>query len=202
MDPLHSLARSCLAPLFVAGGVDALRHPGLNADELEKVTPVMKSWGVSRSPEQLVRLNGALQLSAGLLLSAGRVPRVASTALAVSLVPTTLMAHRFWEETDPTIKSAQRIQFYKNLALFGGLLMAAVDRHGSPSLTWRAKRGAKHANQKLHSVTASLSQHGAHDSLTDRGTELASNMGSLIAEKATHLADTAQSRATSFIGSH
>jgi uncharacterized membrane protein YphA (DoxX/SURF4 family) len=39
------------------------------------------------------------------------------------LVPTTLAGHRFWAEEDPQAKSMQRIQFLKNLAMFGGLLL-------------------------------------------------------------------------------
>ena len=54
-----------------------------------------------KDPVTLVRLNGAVQVGAGALLAVGRVPRLAALALATTLVPTTLAAHRFWELDDP-----------------------------------------------------------------------------------------------------
>ena len=49
-------------------------------------------------------------------------------ALAGSLVPTTLAGHRFWEEEDDAARAQQTVQFLKNLAMFGGLLM--IIEHG------------------------------------------------------------------------
>ena len=78
-------------------------------------------------------------LAGGALLATGRVPRLASTLLAGSLVPTTIAGHPFWRETDPVKKQQQRVQFLKNLGLLGGLLLAAVDTEGKPGVTYRAK---------------------------------------------------------------
>jgi uncharacterized membrane protein YphA (DoxX/SURF4 family) len=86
---------------------------------------------------------------AATLLATGRLPRVAATVLAVSLVPTTLAGHRFWEGTDPQARAAQRIHFLKNTAMLGGLILAAVDTEGRPSLGWRARRAARRAVRAL-----------------------------------------------------
>jgi uncharacterized membrane protein YphA (DoxX/SURF4 family) len=91
----------------------------------------------------LVRLNAAVQLGAGLLLATGRFPRLAALALAGSLVPTTLAGHRFWEESDPQAKTNEIHHFIKNLSILGGLLVAAVDTGGRPSLRWRTRRAAR-----------------------------------------------------------
>ncbi len=80
--------------------------------------------------EDSVRLNGAVQLVAGLLLATGRMSRPAALAIAATLVPTTLAAHRFWEEEDDGDKAQHRIHFLKNLGLLGGLLIAADDTGG------------------------------------------------------------------------
>jgi putative oxidoreductase len=72
-------------------------------------------------------------------------------ALIGSLVPTTLAGHPFWKEEDPGQKMVQRINFQKNLAMIGGLLLAAVDLEGKPSLSWRAKRKASEASKAVHS---------------------------------------------------
>ena len=82
-------------------------------------------------------------------LALGVFARPASLALAASLVPTTLAGHAFWQETDPAAKAQQRIQFLKNLAMLGGLLLAAADTGGRPSVPWRAKRAVGHAAEQV-----------------------------------------------------
>jgi putative oxidoreductase len=72
--------------------------------------------------------------------------------LAASLVPTTLAGHAFWNETDPQAKNAQRLQFYKNTSVFGGLLLAAVDTEGRPGLAWRARRAAADVRREAKQV--------------------------------------------------
>jgi len=43
-------------------------------------------------------------------------------------VPTTLAGHRFWEATDEKERAMQRIQFMKNMAMLGGLLLVVTER--------------------------------------------------------------------------
>jgi uncharacterized membrane protein YphA (DoxX/SURF4 family) len=45
----------------------------------------------------------------------------------------------------------QRVHFMKNLAMVGGLIIAATDHEGSPSLSWRAKRAARKAAERARS---------------------------------------------------
>ena len=63
------------------------------------------------------------------MLASGHFPRLSATVLAATLVPTTAAGHRFWEEQDPQKKAMQRIHFFKNTSMLGGLLLAAVLRH-------------------------------------------------------------------------
>jgi uncharacterized membrane protein YphA (DoxX/SURF4 family) len=77
------------------------------------------------------------------------MPRLAALALAGTLVPTTIAGHRFWEIDNPQQRSAQRIHFLKNLSMLGGLLLAATDREGRPSLSWRARRAADRTMQSM-----------------------------------------------------
>ena len=78
-------------------------------------------------PKAAVGLNAAVHVGAGSMLAAGILPRLAAVALATSLVPTTLAAHRFWELEDPALRSRQRVEFLKNCAILGGLLVVALD---------------------------------------------------------------------------
>ena len=129
--------------MFIVGGLDSVRHGGKKAPAAEAVTePVTRATGLDA--EQLVRINGAVQLGAGAALALGILPRPAAALLAVSLVPTTLAGHRFWEHDDTKQRAAQRIHFLKNVAMLGGLVLAATSTGGRPSLPWRARRTVTH----------------------------------------------------------
>lgn len=155
MRPLRAAARAMLATLFVTEGFSALRNPEQLAERAKPVTdrlaPALSKVHprLPTDAETLVRVNGATQVTAGLLLAAGYATTPAALALAGSLVPTTLAGHRYWEYTDPTERRMQRIQLMKNLGLFGGLIFAALDRDGKPGLIWQTGHLAKHARRHL-----------------------------------------------------
>lgn len=143
------IARPMMAGMFVAGGLDALKHPETKAPAAEPVTEsIAGPLGLPEDTAQLVRINGAVQLGAGLMFATGRLPRVAAAALAVSLVPTTLAGHRFWE-ADADARAGQRVHFLKNVSMLGGLILAATDTEGRPSLAWRARKAAERAQRSL-----------------------------------------------------
>ncbi len=127
-----------LAGMFVYGGLDSVRRGSAKAPVAEPVTDRMTE-ATGLDAEQLVKLNGAVQVGAGVALALGILPRPAAVVLAVSLVPTTLAGHRFWE-ADDSARAGQTIHFLKNVAMFGGLVLAATSTGGRPSLPWRARR--------------------------------------------------------------
>jgi uncharacterized membrane protein YphA (DoxX/SURF4 family) len=136
-------ARPLLSSIFVVGGLDALRHPAGKAQKASAVTEPLREnvpATAGLDTETLVRINGGVQVVAGVLLATGRFRRTASLVLMGSLVPTTYAGHRFWEETDSVARAQQKMHFVKNLGLLGGLILAAVDTEGEPSLSWRARR--------------------------------------------------------------
>ena len=127
--------------MFVFGGLDAAKNPESKSDAADQiVNPLMTALGVNLDTTTAVRANGIAQILGGLLLSFGAAPRLAAAVLAGSIVPTTLAGHRFWEEEEPGARVGQQIQFLKNAAMLGGLLLAAVDTEGEPSVAWRAHR--------------------------------------------------------------
>jgi putative oxidoreductase len=138
-----------LASIFVLQGFDAMVNPERVSSRAEPVVrPLAERVPVIPSEtEQAVRINGAVQFTGGLLLGMGRLPRLSALAIAATLVPTTLAGHRFWEIEDKQERAAQRIHFLKNLAILGGLLLAAVDTAGNPSLAWRAQHAVESARR-------------------------------------------------------
>jgi putative oxidoreductase len=118
------VARPLLAGMFVYGGLDALRNPAGKVPRAEKVAPdIADAVGIDADTEQLVQFNGAVQVAAGVTLALGIFPRLSALALAGTLIPTTLAGHRFWEEEDEAARAQQTMQFLKNAAMFGGLLL-------------------------------------------------------------------------------
>jgi uncharacterized membrane protein YphA (DoxX/SURF4 family) len=157
------VARPMLASMFVVGGVNSLRNAPKLAAAAEPVTETLTGLADKLAPEApfphdpttLVRINGAVQLGAGLLLATGHAPRLSSAALAATLVPTTAAGHRFWEEKDPATRSQQRTHFFKNVSMLGGLLLASVDTDGKPGLVWRARHGARDARREARHLAVS-----------------------------------------------
>lgn len=165
-----------LAALFIQGGVNALRAPQGHVEAarpvLDAVSPAVDK-AVEVAPidhrpddEMLVKIDAGVKIVAGSMLALGKFPRLASTALAASLIPTTLAAHRFWEETDEGRKAEQQIHFLKNLGLLGGLLIAAADTEGKPSLAWQGRRAARRASARLADLTDSTPDLGDRLSAT------------------------------------
>ncbi len=151
MTAIRLIARPMLASMFVAGGLDALTHATSKVPQAEKVTDQVPTLAekiapglpVPTDPATLVRINGATQVAAGLALATGRLPRLSALVLAATLVPTTYAGHPFWTEKDKATRSAQRLQFLKNISMMGGLLLAGVDTEGKPGVAWRARRAAR-----------------------------------------------------------
>ena len=160
MTIIRVLARPLLASIFVAGGVNALRNTEGHATKAKKVTdkvvPAAQQAApglpIPSDPATLVRINAGAQLLAAAALATGRAPRLSAGVLAASLVPTTLAGHPFWEERDPQAKATQRLQFFKNASVLGGLLLAAVDTEGRPGLAWRARRAAADVRREAKQV--------------------------------------------------
>jgi uncharacterized membrane protein YphA (DoxX/SURF4 family) len=59
----------------------------------------------------------------GLGIVLGVSPEASLTLLLIFLVPVSFKMHAFWNETDPNARMMERVQFMKNMALIGALLM-------------------------------------------------------------------------------
>ena len=133
LAPLRPAARIFTGSTYVLLGFDALRAPGARVEQAGPVlAAVRKAVPLPEDDELVVRANAAVQVLCGALLMAGRAPRLASLALAGSLVPTTLAGHSYWTIEDPDVRKIQRIQFHKHLAMIGGLIFSALDEPRIP----------------------------------------------------------------------
>ncbi|QRP51319.1 DoxX family protein [Amycolatopsis sp. FDAARGOS 1241] len=157
---LRRVARPLLASIFIYGGIGMLRDTPGHAKAVEpfltetfgKLEGVVPKQ-VPRDPATLVRLDAAVKIGAGLALASGKAPRLASLALLGTLLPTTAAAHRYWDIKDPAERQAQQVNFLKNASVAGGLLLAASDTAGKPSLGWRARRAANKAGKRAEKLS-------------------------------------------------
>jgi uncharacterized membrane protein YphA (DoxX/SURF4 family) len=133
-----------LASIFIAEGWDAIRNPdSKGAPGTTRAQTPMAGQPETGDSLTIVRVNGFVQVGGGVLLGLGKYPRLAALALIGSIAPTTYTGHRFWLETDEETRAQQRIQLLKNLGLLGGLILAALDTEGAPSLGWKARRSVR-----------------------------------------------------------
>lgn len=146
------------------GGLTAWKRSKALAETAEPVADQIESrLQVGLTSEQVVRANAAVQVVGGGLFALGVWPRALALVLGASLVPTTIAGHPFWDADDAEERNAQRIQFLKNAGLLGGLIFAALDTGGRPSVFWSGRKAIGDAADAVSSTVSSTGQ-----ALTDR----------------------------------
>ena len=103
--------QALLGATFIKLGFDAAVHPGLRVDKAAAL-------GLPNA-ELAVRGNGAAMVAGGAALTLDKLPRLATLGLIVSMIPTTLAGHAFWD-VDGAERKAHEIQFLKNAAWSAG----------------------------------------------------------------------------------
>lgn len=83
-----------------------------------------QSKGISPGTAKLAVLGtGILMLIGGLSMLLGYQPAFGIACLIIFLVGVSFKMHDYWNVADPMQKMGQRINFHKNMALIGALLM-------------------------------------------------------------------------------
>lgn len=120
MSLIRTLGHSMLASMFISGGWNAFKEPGGRVQKVDKA-------GIPQ-PRQATILNGAVMTVAGTTLAFGILPKLSALALMGTLIPTTFVGHAFWTEESDQGRSMQLTQFFKNTAMFGGLLLVLAEK--------------------------------------------------------------------------
>lgn len=166
------VARSMLASLFVGKGAKALRSPGELVPVAQPVTdrlvPLVKKYAptqvsayVPTDTTTLVRLGGLGQILGGLALAKGALRRPAALLLSLSMLPQLLATLPFGRNRATDDDGAQRREFANNIALLGGVLLAAQDTEGKPSLAWRASAGSDRVAARTRKAGRKLAKQAA-----------------------------------------
>ncbi len=192
---IRRIARPLLSAAFIGQGVETLRNPKVTIDAAQPTVTALQTlpepFGskVPSNAETAARITAAVQVGGGLLLATGRWPRIASAALAFTVIPGSLGAHLFWNESDPEVKAQKRRDLLTDLSLLGGLIIASADTAGKPSLGWRGRQAAGRISE---AVSAALPLDGSDGSVLD--SELAERIAHGLhvgAERGRELAGTA-----------
>ncbi len=115
MEITFLIGRIIFGGYFVYNGYSHIKH-------LENTAGYAASKGVPM-PKLAVVGTGILLLLGGLSVITGLYTCIGLVLLLVFLVPTTFQMHQFWKMSDPMQKMGEKIQFTKNLALIGAVLM-------------------------------------------------------------------------------
>jgi putative oxidoreductase len=111
---LYPVGRALAGLLFLVSGINKI--VGFGA-----VAGWMNSMGIPAAGLLLV-LTIALEIGGGAALVTGIGARYAAAALALFLVPVTLIFHGFWH-ADAAEFQNQLNHFFKNVAILGGMLV-------------------------------------------------------------------------------
>ncbi len=115
MDLFFLLGRLLFGGYFLYNGINHFAKVGM-----------MAGYAASKhvpSPKLAVYLSGAFLFLGGAGVILGISPAWSLGFLLVFLVPTTFIMHQFWKVTDPTQRMGEMINFMKNVALIGAILM-------------------------------------------------------------------------------
>lgn len=127
-DALSLFGRIFLAAIFVWSGFGKIGgFEGLAGQIASKGFPAAQVFAAATI---------VIEVGAGLMLVAGWKARWAALLLAVFTVIVTIFFHNFWAVPEAQ-KMMQQLQFMKNLALIGGLLMVTAFGPGRLSVDKR-----------------------------------------------------------------
>ena len=116
-----AVSRVLVAMIFLLNGLGIISQAMAAKELIEHGAPA------SLAPILMLSAR-ALEVVAGLGLAFGIYPRSAAVALLVFLIPTTLLAHAFWQAAGTASFTVQLLNFLKNTAMAGGLLFIGATR--------------------------------------------------------------------------
>jgi putative oxidoreductase len=118
MTALFIIGRILLGGFFIYNAWNHFKHlAGLSAYAQSKGVP---------QPKAAVIATGVALAIGGLSILTGFFIILGMWLLVLFLFVTNFTMHKFWTETDPGARSAEIIQFTKNFAIAGGMLMLSA----------------------------------------------------------------------------
>jgi putative oxidoreductase len=114
MDVLVLIGRIVFAALFITSAFGHLTQS-------EGMAGYAKARGVPAARAAVLG-SGVLILVGGLMVLLGIWHDLGALLLVIFLVPTAVLMHAFWKETDPQARQLEMVSFSKDMALAGASL--------------------------------------------------------------------------------
>lgn len=148
MTILRAVARTMLASYFIVNGFKAMRHPEEFTEAAEPVAQTLLPLAKQTLPKQaavylpqdttgLVKATGIAQIAGGISLATGIGRRFGAGLLAATMVPHVIASNPLG--AGGAEREARYGLLSKNIALLGGVALAAMDTEGRPNLAWKAR---------------------------------------------------------------
>lgn len=161
MTLLRAAARTLLASFFVVNGADAIRKPQAHVAEVEpvvsqvlpiaqRVIPPTAAVYLPEEPRTWARICGAAQFAGGIMLATGLGRRLGAAVLVGTMAVKVAT-------TAPLPGRSESEGFSRNVALLGGVLLAAQDTEGKPGLAWRIEDKRKDASAVVDKASKKFS---------------------------------------------
>jgi len=133
----QAISRVLISAVFIVFGYIQFTHIG-NYIANPAVIKVA-GWTGILTPTIIAYMVASIDLFGGILILVGYQTRWTSVVLIVFVALTCILVHNFWTMEGPA-RAANQANFYKNLALIGGLLLIYVHGPGTCSLEHRFAR--------------------------------------------------------------
>jgi uncharacterized membrane protein YphA (DoxX/SURF4 family) len=109
------IGRILFGGYFIFGGINHFKN-------LEMMSGYAQSKGTP-FPKYSVALSGLLLLIGGVSILLNVYPGIGLISLIIFLLPVTLIIHAPWKVQDPQAKMGETVNFMKNFALVGAVLI-------------------------------------------------------------------------------
>jgi len=131
MDVLLVIGRVLFALIFINSGIAHLT-------KLEAMTGYAKYKKVPAAKLSVI-VSGLMILVGVLYIALGIYADLGALLIAAFLIPTAVLMHAFWKETDATAKQNESIAFFKDISMAGAALiifvLVATGTDFGPSIT-------------------------------------------------------------------
>jgi putative oxidoreductase len=137
-DFLMLVGRALLSAVFILYGYFKFMDVSgiLNNPGTKKFMDLVA--GGAAPPTWLGYLIAAIEVFGGLAILIGFKARAAAWGLLIWVILATYLAHLFWTMEGPA-RAANELNFFKNLAIMGGLLFIAAAGPGGASIDGRSE---------------------------------------------------------------
>lgn len=115
MQILFLIGRILLGGYFLYSGYNHFKNlTGMTGYAAMKKVPMARVG---------VIISGIMLTLGGLSILLNRFAILGMCLVVLFLIPTTIVMHAFWKETEPNAKMMERVQFMKNVGLIGSLIL-------------------------------------------------------------------------------